>query len=149
MGQVQAAGFRAIAAGIDWDEADKLCPEAQERYYDQQFIHNWFYSGLRARTSVPTLLELFESWRPDVLVHESLGFGAALAGELATLRHAVVEIAAWEEAGALDMRERARLKARELLGTHWPAHLPEAVDQQIRAEFDIRLPRVRMTAGHA
>jgi trimethylamine--corrinoid protein Co-methyltransferase len=52
--------------------------------------------------------------------------------------------AQWEEAGALDMRDRARLRAREVLGTHWPSHLPSAVDEQIRAEFEIRLPRERM-----
>jgi len=52
--------------------------------------------------------------------------------------------AQWEEAGALDMRERARRRARELLNTSWPSHLPQAVDEQIRAEFDIRLPRERM-----
>jgi len=52
--------------------------------------------------------------------------------------------AQWEEAGALDMRERARRRARELLSTSWPSHLPQAVDEQIRAEFDIRLPRERM-----
>ena len=52
--------------------------------------------------------------------------------------------ATWEEAGALDMRDRARQRARELLRTHWPTHLPEAVDAQIRSEFDIRLPRERM-----
>jgi trimethylamine--corrinoid protein Co-methyltransferase len=52
--------------------------------------------------------------------------------------------AQWEEAGALDMRERARRRARELLDTHWPSHLPSDVDDRIRAEFDIRLPRERM-----
>jgi trimethylamine--corrinoid protein Co-methyltransferase len=52
--------------------------------------------------------------------------------------------AAWEEAGALDMRERARRRARELLSTSWPSHLSPAADDQIRAEFDIRLPRERM-----
>ena len=52
--------------------------------------------------------------------------------------------AQWEEAGALDMRERARRRARELLDSHWPAHLPEDVDTRLRAEFDIRLPRERM-----
>ena len=42
------------------------------------------------------------------------------------------------------MRERARRRARELLNTSWPSHLSPAVDEQIRAEFDIRLPREQM-----
>jgi trimethylamine--corrinoid protein Co-methyltransferase len=50
----------------------------------------------------------------------------------------------WEEAGALDMRERARRRARELLASQWPTHLAPDVDKQIRAEFDIRLPPEQM-----
>jgi trimethylamine--corrinoid protein Co-methyltransferase len=53
----------------------------------------------------------------------------------------------WEEAGALDMRERARRRARELLASEWPAHLTPEVDEQIRAAFDIRLPREAMRAA--
>ena len=47
----------------------------------------------------------------------------------------------WEEAGAPDMRDLARAKARDLLATQWPSHVPDALDAQLRAEFDIRLPR--------
>jgi trimethylamine---corrinoid protein Co-methyltransferase len=50
----------------------------------------------------------------------------------------------WEEAGALDMRERARRRARELLASEWPAHFSPEVDDRIRAEFDILLPREHM-----
>jgi trimethylamine---corrinoid protein Co-methyltransferase len=51
----------------------------------------------------------------------------------------------WEDAGGLDMRERARRRARQLLETQWPAHLPAEVDARIRAEFDILLPRELMS----
>ncbi len=47
----------------------------------------------------------------------------------------------WERAGALDMRERAKQRARELLDTQWPAHISDELDARLRAEFDIRLPR--------
>jgi len=46
----------------------------------------------------------------------------------------------WEEAGALDMRERARARAREILASHYPRHLAPATDARIRQAFDIRLP---------
>ena len=46
----------------------------------------------------------------------------------------------WEEAGSLDMRERARARAREILETHKPARLDPAVDQAIRERFEILLP---------
>ena len=51
----------------------------------------------------------------------------------------------WEESGALDMRERAKIKARELLKTQWPTHISKKIDAQIRAEFDILLPSKLMT----
>jgi trimethylamine--corrinoid protein Co-methyltransferase len=47
----------------------------------------------------------------------------------------------WEEAGSLDMRERARRRAREILRTSFPETIPPAVDAVIRDEFDIHLPR--------
>ncbi len=47
----------------------------------------------------------------------------------------------WETSGALDMRERAKHKARDLLATQWPTHIADEVDARLRAEFDILLPR--------
>ncbi len=53
----------------------------------------------------------------------------------------------WEAAGALDIRERARRKARETLETHFPEVVPEAVDRRLRQEFNILLPRKVMLPG--
>ncbi len=46
----------------------------------------------------------------------------------------------WEEAGSLDMRDRARTRALEILETHEPHRLDPQVDQAIRARFEILLP---------
>jgi trimethylamine--corrinoid protein Co-methyltransferase len=46
----------------------------------------------------------------------------------------------WEMAGALDMRERARRRAREILESHRPQLLDPAVDEAIRERFEILLP---------
>ncbi|NDJ78689.1 MAG: trimethylamine methyltransferase [Chloroflexi bacterium] len=46
----------------------------------------------------------------------------------------------WEAKGSLDMRERARHRACTILTTHQPTRLPAAVDQAIRARFEILLP---------
>lgn len=46
----------------------------------------------------------------------------------------------WERDGALDMRERARAKAKYLMEHHEPQRIDPAVDAAIRAKFDIRLP---------
>jgi trimethylamine--corrinoid protein Co-methyltransferase len=45
----------------------------------------------------------------------------------------------WETGGALDMRERARQRARAILATHRPPCLDPAVDAAVRARFEILL----------
>jgi trimethylamine--corrinoid protein Co-methyltransferase len=54
----------------------------------------------------------------------------------------------WELAGALDMRERARSKAREILASHQAEPLTPETDRAIRERFDIRLP-IELAAGAA
>jgi trimethylamine--corrinoid protein Co-methyltransferase len=55
----------------------------------------------------------------------------------------------WEAAGALDMRERARRQAREILLNQFQEIVPEEIDDQIRREFNIYLPReVMQPRGH-
>ena len=53
----------------------------------------------------------------------------------------------WEAAGALDMRERARRQARETLKTSFPQTVSEEIDQRLRSEFNILLPREVMRVG--
>jgi trimethylamine--corrinoid protein Co-methyltransferase len=53
----------------------------------------------------------------------------------------------WEAAGSLDMRERARRRAREVLQSHYPEVIPLPVDRVLREEFNILLPRESMEAG--
>jgi trimethylamine--corrinoid protein Co-methyltransferase len=53
----------------------------------------------------------------------------------------------WEEGGSLDIRERARRKARERLETHFPAFISDDTDRRIRDEFNILLPREIMRPG--
>jgi trimethylamine--corrinoid protein Co-methyltransferase len=48
---------------------------------------------------------------------------------------------AWEKQGALDGRERARQKAKEILKTHAPRPLDPRTDRAIRERFDIRLQK--------
>jgi trimethylamine--corrinoid protein Co-methyltransferase len=55
---------------------------------------------------------------------------------------------AWEEAGARDVRERARDRVREVMRSHYPQHVAPDVDDRIRAAFDIRLPRDAMRPGN-
>jgi trimethylamine--corrinoid protein Co-methyltransferase len=47
----------------------------------------------------------------------------------------------WEGDGALDMWERSRQKAKQLLRTHHPDPIPPEVDAAIRERFEILLPK--------
>jgi trimethylamine--corrinoid protein Co-methyltransferase len=47
--------------------------------------------------------------------------------------------AEWENDGGLDMRQRARLKAQEILNTHKPKSIPPEIDVAIRQRFEILL----------
>jgi trimethylamine--corrinoid protein Co-methyltransferase len=53
----------------------------------------------------------------------------------------------WEARGALDLREKARGKARELLRASFSELIPAAIDAAIRERFNILLPREVMRAG--
>jgi trimethylamine--corrinoid protein Co-methyltransferase len=50
----------------------------------------------------------------------------------------------WNEVGRPKVIDRAIDKVRDVLAAHYPDHIPESVDQQIRAELPIRLARDRM-----
>jgi trimethylamine--corrinoid protein Co-methyltransferase len=52
----------------------------------------------------------------------------------------------WGDAGAPDVRERARVHVRRVLAEHFPDHLGPAADRRIRERFDIVLPRDVMRA---
>jgi trimethylamine--corrinoid protein Co-methyltransferase len=55
---------------------------------------------------------------------------------------------AWEEAGAHDIREHARQRARKLLSSHYPEYIDRATDEKIRERFPIALPRKAMRPGN-
>lgn len=54
--------------------------------------------------------------------------------------------AEWIKLGAEPVEVRARRRAREILDSHFPGHVPDDVDGRVRASFDIRLPREQMKA---
>lgn len=52
----------------------------------------------------------------------------------------------WEAKGGLTMLDRARARVSEILTTHYPSHVGEALDEELRRRFPIRLPREAMVA---
>lgn len=50
----------------------------------------------------------------------------------------------WEADGALTVADRARDEAREILATHYPTHISDDTDRDVRTRFDIRLSREKI-----
>ena len=53
----------------------------------------------------------------------------------------------WEERGKPDPLVRAKARAEEVLATHFPGHISEAKDAEIRAKFAIKIAREDMSPG--
>jgi trimethylamine--corrinoid protein Co-methyltransferase len=53
----------------------------------------------------------------------------------------------WLERGSPSLVDRAMRKTKDILERHYPRHLPDAIDAEIRARLPIRLPRARMGPG--
>lgn len=47
----------------------------------------------------------------------------------------------WEKDGAIDVRTRAQLRAREILEQHFPDHLDDVIDRALRKRYDLLLSR--------
>ena len=45
----------------------------------------------------------------------------------------------WSEQGSTDVVERASERVRETLARHYPTHIPQSVDAELRKEFRILL----------
>jgi trimethylamine--corrinoid protein Co-methyltransferase len=46
----------------------------------------------------------------------------------------------WEEKGSLDMRQRARQRAQDILDSYQPERIAPEIDTAIRERFEIVLP---------
>ena len=55
---------------------------------------------------------------------------------------------AWREAGAKDIHEAARARAREILSKHYPVYIDPRIDAEIRSRFPIKLAAADMRAGN-
>ena len=50
----------------------------------------------------------------------------------------------WTEKGKLDANDLASRKLKEILATHYPRHVSDAVDDAVRASGPVKLPREAM-----
>jgi trimethylamine--corrinoid protein Co-methyltransferase len=52
----------------------------------------------------------------------------------------------WEESGSSDILERAQLRVREILSSHYPSYIDQRLEEEIRRRFPILLSREQMVA---
>jgi UDP:flavonoid glycosyltransferase YjiC (YdhE family) len=93
---IERFGFRSIRAGIENDDPElsalrttlfTLRGPAMLQYLNEEI-----FAGIRPRRMVPELLALAETWRPDLVVHDSREFSAPIAAELLAIPHAMIEV---------------------------------------------------------
>jgi UDP:flavonoid glycosyltransferase YjiC (YdhE family) len=93
-GYVRAVGFEAYPAGLNQPEARARfmadTPDWAELPPGDQMRR--MMTGLFARTRVPPMLRdlapVIDAWRPELLIHDSVELGGAIAAEVAGVAHA-------------------------------------------------------------
>jgi UDP:flavonoid glycosyltransferase YjiC (YdhE family) len=93
---VEAAGFRWVRAGVENDDLEMAPVEARRIELRGEEMRRYFITHIvgdvRPRRLVPDILALAESWRLDLIVHDSAECGAMIAAELLGIPHATVEV---------------------------------------------------------
>ena len=95
VGTVARAGWEVSPSGgrslLGKDDRRPLAPA--DRNAEERAVRR-FFAGRAARERAHRLLELFDVWRPDLVVRDEMDFGAAVAAEAAGLPHAAVVVIA-------------------------------------------------------
>jgi UDP:flavonoid glycosyltransferase YjiC (YdhE family) len=125
------------------------------------------FAGLNAKAALPKLRETIDTWRPDLVVRDSMEFGAVVAAERAGVPHArvAVHMVSFEEgiaalaAEPLDKLRRdaglppdqAAFLRSEPVFTAFPASLDDAPDErgQLPVPFRVRIIEKEPSAAPA
>ncbi len=93
--RVEAAGLRAIPAGVDWLQTapEQAFPETEGMTpFQRELFLTDIFADTTALAMAGDLLELFESWRPDVVVRDAYEYGGCAVAERWDIPHAVVDV---------------------------------------------------------
>jgi UDP:flavonoid glycosyltransferase YjiC (YdhE family) len=138
--EIEAQGFRAFAAGLDFLISDPryieiLCQEAGLTFPPLTgkarfaWVTNQLFIGAAGQRMLPDLVALARDWGADLIVRESLEFSGCVAAERLGLPHAAVAAAA---DSALDLRAQL---AEPLTELRVQAGLPPDPDVQMPYRF--------------
>jgi UDP:flavonoid glycosyltransferase YjiC (YdhE family) len=93
---VEAAGFRWVRAGVENDDPEMAAVRARQAQLGGEELRRYtiphVFGGVRPRRLVPDVLALAESWRPDLIVHDSAECGGMIGAELLGIPHVMVEV---------------------------------------------------------
>lgn len=118
---VEAAGFEALPAGLDWLESapERAFPETAAMGVAElgEFLFTRIFLEHAAAAMAGDLPGVCGSWGPDLVVHEGTEFGAPLAAEMTGLpRVAVVTEASWPPQSLAPFRAPTLDRVRADLG---------------------------------
>lgn len=98
-------GFFAFPCGLDWlvSQAADAFPEMREMSPDEQndYYLNGIFADAAAAATVPDLIAVGTSWRPDVIVRDYWEYGGFVAAEHLAVPHATVGLGTFIPQGFL------------------------------------------------
>lgn len=103
---VERYGLQAVAAGLDWVQAEAtatfpelagLSPGELANHYLSEI-----FADVAAHAMVPDLLAITEAWQPDIIVRNDFEFGSCVAAELLGIPQATISICFYLEDALLE-----------------------------------------------
>lgn len=93
-GTVEAAGLDPIAVAPDVSGAGRRVPLRPVSAAREDAVLRDGYAGWMARERAAALLTVCDRWRPDIVLHDEVDFGSAVAAERRGVPHATVLVMA-------------------------------------------------------
>lgn len=117
LGTVAAAGWQVEPSGGAslLDEAARRPLVPVDRTHEERVMRE-FFAGRVARERAHGLVEVIGRWRPDLVVHDEVDFGAAIAADATRLPHAGVAVIAAGRVARPEVVEAALSAVRSEFG---------------------------------
>ena len=142
-------GFEVFTDPDDGRRPDpEIAPLAEIDMEHEYEVLRRYFAGRLARSRVPIVSDVCETWRPDVVVNDEVDYGGMISAELRGLPHATVlslassfvrnagvegEVDAVRSAFGLESDEELRMPGRELVLSPFPRSLREVDLPEARA----------------